>query len=65
MPIRLDALKESRAEPTSVLRRIVRRTAYSDRHPYGWRGDEETLPVIRRPSSRTSTGRIPGPTVAG
>ena len=46
VPIRLDALKESRAEPTSVLRRIVRRTAYSDRHPYGWRGDEETLPVI-------------------
>lgn len=46
VPIRLDALKESRAEPTSVLRRIVRRTAYSDSHPYGWRGDEETLPAI-------------------
>lgn len=46
VPIRLDALKESRAEPTSVLRRIVRRTAYSDDHPYGWRGDEETLPGI-------------------
>ena len=46
VPIRLDALKESRAEPTSVLRRIVRRTAYSDKHPYGWRGDEETLPGV-------------------
>lgn len=46
VPIRLDALKESRAEPTSVLRRIVRRTAYSDGHPYGWRGDERTLPSI-------------------
>ena len=46
VPIRLDELKESRAEPTSVLRRIVRRTAFSDGHPYGWRGDEATLPAI-------------------
>ena len=46
VPIRLDGLKEARADPTSVLRRIVRRTAFSDGHPYGWRGDEETLPAI-------------------
>ena len=46
MPLRLDGLKESRADPTSVLRRIVRRTAFSDGHPYGWRGDEATLPAI-------------------
>lgn len=46
VPLRLDDLKESRADPTSVLRRIVRRTAFSDGHPYGWRGDEATLPGI-------------------
>ena len=46
VPLRLDALKEARAEPTSVLRRIVRRTAFSAEHPYGWRGDEATLPAI-------------------
>lgn len=46
VPIRLDELKEARANPSSVLRRIVRRTAFSDGHPYGWRGDEASLPAI-------------------
>ncbi len=46
VPIRLDELEEARAEPTAVLRRIVRRTAFSDGHPYGWRGDEATLPAV-------------------
>lgn len=46
VPLRLDGLKQSRADPNSVARRIVRRTAFSDRHPYGWRGDEASLPAI-------------------
>ena len=46
VPIRLDELKEARVQPTSVLRRIVRRTAFSGAHPYGWRGDEATLPAV-------------------
>ncbi len=46
VPIRLDALRHARSDPGSVARRIVRRTAFSDGHPYGWRGDEETLPAI-------------------
>ena len=47
VPLRLDALRQSRADPGSVARRIVRRTAFSRRHPYGWGGDETTLPAIR------------------
>ncbi len=46
VPLRLDALRQSRADPNSVARRIVRRTAFSDDHPYGWRGDEASLAAI-------------------
>lgn len=48
VPVRLDGLKQARANPTSVARRIVRRSVFSDDHPYGWRGDETTLPRITR-----------------
>ena len=46
VPVRLDALKQARANPAAVARRIVRRTVFSDSHPYGWRADEDTLPRI-------------------
>lgn len=46
VPVRLDGLKQARANPAAVARRIVRRSVFSDAHPYGWRGDETTLPRL-------------------
>ena len=46
VPLRLDALQQSRADPGAVARRIARRTAFSDGHPYGWRADEASLTTI-------------------
>ena len=46
VPVRLDGLKQARANPTAVAQRIVQRSVFSTDHPYGWRGDEETLPRI-------------------
>ncbi len=49
VPLRLDGLRSARVRPDSILRRIVRRTVFSDDHPYGWRagGDEATLEAMR------------------
>ena len=46
VPLRLDGLKQARANPNVVARRIVRRTLFSDRHAYGWSPDEASLQAI-------------------
>lgn len=47
IPLRLDGLKQARANPNAVAGRIARRAVWPLDHPYGWRSDEESLTAMR------------------